>query len=209
MPVLPTSSLAAMFSLALLGASCSLTTDLSGLQKGAGGGSSSSAVCGDGIIQAGEECDDGSSNPHSECVDCIVQCNRTADVKDPKTFHCYWYDGITVANFDNAIAHCAGLRTNGTLATITSEEEFTFVEKTIAVKSETWIGAIMTTTGKYRWVTGEPWDFSKWQQFYPDDSKEFAICIALGNEGLHWLNTPCATERRVLCESSPLGKPAP
>lgn len=209
MPVLPTPSFAATLSLALLGASCSVTTDLSGLQRGAGGGSSSPAVCGDGIIQAGEECDDGNSHSSDGCADCVVECDGAGETKDPETLHCYWYDGATIAAFNKATARCADWRSNGTLATITTDPELSFIKYTIGVEINTWIGATVTTAGEYRWVTGEPWGVSDWQEHYPDDSNGFASCVALGDKNLQWVNTPCPTERIVLCESSPLGEPAP
>ena len=44
------------------------------------------AVCGDGIIQAGEECDPGISNMGSSCVSCSIQCAApTAGKQAPKT----------------------------------------------------------------------------------------------------------------------------
>lgn len=39
------------------------------------------AVCGDGIIQAGEECDPGTSNMGGSCVNCSVQCIAAAQGK--------------------------------------------------------------------------------------------------------------------------------
>jgi cysteine-rich repeat protein len=226
MPVPPTPPLAAMLSLALLGASCSLTTDLSGLQRGtsasggAGGGSpttttastaSGAPVCGDGFIQAGEECDDGNDNDHDECAGCVVQCDGEDEAKDPDTFHCYWYDdGFTTADFGDANSGCADWRSNGTLVTITTEEELFFLTVTNHTNPGAWIGATdMITSGKYLWVTGEPWEFSNWAPGYPDDMGGFASCISLGHQNLKWENTPCETSRDVICESSPVGKPAP
>ncbi len=230
MPILPTPSLAAMLSLALLGASCSLTTDLSGLQRGAGAGGgattttsatsttattastgSGPAACGDGVIQAGEECDDGNSASDDECAGCVVQCNGGDEAKDPKTFHCYWYDdGSTSEDFGDATAVCAKWRSNGTLVTITSADELFFLTVTNHKEPGAWIGATdMITSGEYQWVTGEPWGFTNWGPGYPNDSGGSNACVSLGHQNLKWENTPCGIPRDVICESSPLGKPAP
>ena len=219
MPALPTPLLAAMLSLALLGASCSLTTDLSGLQRGAGGGSPTTTAstasgapgCGDGVIQAGEECDDGNDNDSDECGNCVVRCNGTDEFKNPANSHCYWYDrGSTYENFGDAIDVCSGWRSNGTLVTITSEEEFIFLAITLHVDPDAWIGATdKVTSGEYRWVTGEPWDFAKWAPDHPNDMGGSEACVSLGHDNLKWVNTPCGIPRDVICESSPLGEPAP
>ncbi len=242
MLVRPTLAFAASLSLALLGAACSLTTDLSGLQQGAGGDSSAASstsaqsttttattttsavaatatststgsggpVCGDGVIQAGEECDDGNGATGDGCAACVVECGGKHEFKDPKTFHCYYYDDFSDDTFAEATAFCAGWRKNATLAAITSSEEAFFLTVTKGVESNTWIGATdLVKDNEYQWVTGEPWGgYTNWAPGYPMSSS-FLHCVNLGVQNLKWENCPCEITNITLCESSPAGKTAP
>lgn len=221
MPVLPTPSLAATLSLALLGASCSLTTDLSGLQQGTGAGvgggssttstsSSAPAECGDGFIQGEEECDDNNAVPGDGCASCVVECGGEGEVKSP-AFHCYKFYGIEVYDFGFATYTCANSwRKNAALVTVTSEAELDFLVSMHITQDGTWLGATdKNSTGKFQWVTGEPWDYDWWADGFPKDIGQQAHCSAFMPPLLRWQNTSCEEGKHLICELSPLGKPAP
>ena len=213
MPAPPTPFFAATLSLALLGASCSLTTDLSGLQQGPGGGGSGPAAapaeCGDGFIQGEEECDDENSDPRDGCANCVVECGNEGEVKSP-AFHCYKFHGGGEYNFEFARETCADWRKNGTLVTVTSGAELDFLILDHSTLPGTWIGATdVNSTGKFQWLTGEPWDLNFWFEGFPKDIGQPAHCAAFTSTDLKWQRAPCQDGRHLICEFSPPGKPAP
>lgn len=68
---------------------------------------------------------------------------------------------------------------NGYLATITSQEELAFITANLSYPADgkyhaDWIGGYRVSNSSdpnvgWNWVTGEPWDFTKWSGHQPDN----------------------------------------
>ena len=171
--------------------------------------SSGPAVCGDGIIQGKEECDDENSLSGDGCADCVVECGGEGEARSP-AFHCYKFQGSELFNSTDAKSTCAKWRENGTLVTVTSKDELDFLISENTTEPGTWIGATdVNSSGKFQWGTGEAWTLDFWAEGYPKDIGQSAHCAAFTSSDLKWQNTPCQDGKHVICESSPVGEPAP
>lgn len=58
----------------------------------------------------------------------------------------------------------------GHLATITSAKEQAFIEKLNADNNRLWIGGYRTEKNEWKWVTGETWKYTNWDEGEPNDS---------------------------------------
>ena len=171
---------------------------------GSGGGSDGGVVvasCGDGVVQAGEQCDDGAKNSDNPTVAaaCTTQCAARATcgsvsgslgaVVDPATGHCYvaWAGPI---NWASAQRDCQSR--GGTLAVIGSAAENTLVGG-IAGAGPVWIGLEVgwTPAESLRWVDGEPTTFTAFATGEPNDGGGGAPeeCGAYAKGG--WQDLPC------------------
>jgi cysteine-rich repeat protein len=158
-------------------------------------------VCGDGTIQAGEECDDGNGTPEDGCTTCVVDCIGT---KDPITFHCYQFMGMQ-ASWSSAETSCVGF--GGHLATITSQPEYDVVLGVAIQGGESaWIGASdAASEGDFVWTTGEPWVFEAWGPNEPDGGAS-QNCVLLWRDR-NWIfnDFDCGIPSSYVCEWDPAG----
>ncbi|MBX7098693.1 MAG: tandem-95 repeat protein, partial [Myxococcaceae bacterium] len=161
-------------------------------------------LCGDGIVDAPEPCDDGNKVDTDGCTNqCKVGplCDATAlggadrFVTDPATGTCY-------ASYDDdqttfAAAQTACIAAGGTLATITSASEQAFVSLVQNPAQNPWIGAqddANTTDTVFTWVTKEPWSYTHFATGQPDDDVGTGgngDCLHLMNPAGEWNDTNC------------------
>lgn len=93
----------------------------------------------------------------------------------------YYYIYEDVLTWEEAKKYCESK--GGHLVTITSKEEQEFIEKYINDKGygkvRFWIGATdKEKEGEWKWVTGEPFEYSNWGKKVPDnnlDNQDFAL----------------------------------
>jgi len=89
----------------------------------------------------------------------------------------HWYDLVNapMINWYEADTDSKNLQLEGKkghLVTITSEAENQFLIDTFGVElKDRWIGSYqvdgsMEPNGGWRWVTGEPWDYTNWDTFF-------------------------------------------
>jgi cysteine-rich repeat protein len=192
-----------------------------GGQGGTGGGASSSGTggtggtggdgggptCGDGIISAGEECDDQNVSDGDGCVACLVECSGPGELVDPTTHHCYRLHADT-KSWSVAGATCM---TEGfTLAAISSAPEQTLIEGYLVVNTNTWVGGNdLAAEGAFVWSNGEIFGFTNWDAGEPNDNNG-EDCMKLDGNSVpigKWDDNDCGISHRYLCERAPPGIP--
>ncbi|MBQ3571949.1 MAG: InlB B-repeat-containing protein [Clostridia bacterium] len=76
-----------------------------------------------------------------------------------------WFEGEVT--WEEAKAYCESL--GGHLATVTSAEEQKIIEQ---LDSRYWLGATdELTEGEWRWITGEPWEYTNWRVGEPNGAE--------------------------------------
>jgi cysteine-rich repeat protein len=147
------------------------STGSTGGAGGAGGqGGGPPAICGNGIIEPGEECDDQNAVAGDECESCKVMCKW---VKNDVNHHCYIPSDLNYS-WSSAKSNCAQ-HPGYYLVSITSQEEMEFVAALLP-SVEIWLGGIYQG-GAWTWVSGEPWGYAPWSTAQPDGDGQ---CVKLG-----------------------------
>lgn len=89
----------------------------------------------------------------------------------------HWYDIISTSlSWQNAKADAENqyfMGVQGHLATLTSEQENSFVIKNLPIYDQ-WIGGYQTSTdvepnGNWAWITGEEWSYTNWARGEPSN----------------------------------------
>ncbi len=157
------------------------------------------AICGDGIVQTGEECDDGNLDPNDGCDNCTLTCSM-GEIPNPQTHHCYLVMSVNASlSWDNAEAEC--IAHGGHLATITSTEELAFFGD--RVKDGAWIGG-RGDGMMFVWSNGEPWwSGAPWMAAQPTPSAD--QCVAIRSVSTVGVSTvfeahPCTDSLPYICE---------
>ena len=170
---------------------------------GAGGG----GTCGDGIVDPGEECDDGNTTPNDGCTNCKVDC-ELGGKKNPANHHCYHLFEMP-SNEGPAEMFCelwggqAGL---GHLVSINDASEQAFVESLGLGMNPAWIGGGDTpsTPGVYKWYDGTPFTYTHWATGEPN-GPGVEDCIYMHIDGT-WDDHACAfTWPSFICERRSAG----
>ncbi|MEJ7729980.1 MAG: lectin-like protein [Polyangiaceae bacterium] len=178
---------------------------------GAGGGR---PLCGNGFIEAGEECDDENAVTGDGCDDCAVECSAQGEIVDPTTFHCYLF-GPSLT-WQASVDACADW--GGHLAAVTDDDELAFVLS--QVTQQIWLGASeLAQEDVWVWVSGEPWAYAPWLTGEPNEGSGGAggglpydeDCLELFDEagaveGYGFADDGCAHEQPALCERWPAGQ---
>jgi cysteine-rich repeat protein len=180
-------------------------------------------VCGNGILEAGEQCDDAGHTGQDGCdADCKVVCSQFgAGATESEDHHCY--NGYDSADFEGSQAAC--LKRGGHLVTISSADENDLVRG--LVNNSKWIGGredvpeMSEGTGAYSWVTNEPFTFTNWAAGEPDQAKVrctltgpggiggpaqncYEHCVSMDGQGL-WSDARCNVADGYICEWDPAG----
>ncbi|MBQ4273992.1 MAG: hypothetical protein IJB94_03340 [Clostridia bacterium] len=106
---------------------------------------------------------------------------------------CSWFD---------AYAKCTDL--GGHLATITSEQEQTFITSylsTLGYSSRVWVGGYAIDKQWY-WITGEPFDYANFAKGQPEDGKIFEMFLHINynNSTNQWNDFKAQGKYAYLCE---------
>jgi cysteine-rich repeat protein len=184
---------------------------------GAAGTTPDSPVCGNGKLEAGEECDDAKHEGKDGCsAACKVVCADFGEgVEGSEDHHCY--AGYDEATFERAQAACEKL--GGHLVTIGSAAENELVSG--FVSSSKFIGAfedvelMSDAAAEYEWITGEALSYENWDSQQPDRAGErcatyannarcFEHCASMQGDGT-WSDQRCDVADGYVCEWEPAG----
>lgn len=171
-------------------------TTSSGPAGGAGGIGGGAPVCGNGITEIGEECDDANLAVSDGCVGCIA-CVGPGDFWDSKTWHCYRH--VTTGDKTWADARQACIDLGGDLAAISSDPERLLLDQKLSTAA--WIGGTDADTEcVFTWTNGEPWT-PMWNQGEPNGDGDCLVLYGYGTLG----DQPCGKTVDYICERVPSG----
>jgi hypothetical protein len=173
-------------------------------------------VCGNGILEAGEQCDDTGQDGCD--ASCKVVCSQYgAGTVESEDYHCY--AGYNQADFTGAQQDC--VKRGAHLATISSAAENKIVRG--LVDNSKWLGGYedvpLTSAGSgtYIWLGGDPVSFDNWGPHEPDAAGAhcaggaggpnalcYEHCISILGDGT-WANHRCDMVDGYICEWEPAG----
>jgi cysteine-rich repeat protein len=178
------------------------TGSLSATTGGAGG---APASCGNGVLEPGEECDDGNALVDDGCTQCSIDCDEPGAFKAPESAHCYWVLPKPMSFFESSVK-CQ--YQGGYLASVTSSSELALIDSA-GVNRPVWLGAsALAPNGTFRWLDGEPWVFAPWSGSKPEVTGK-DLCVVVTGEPLTFEANECALARKGLCERGPVVAPSP
>src|SRR5262245_47255435 len=148
------------FAAALILAGCGdRFVDETGAGGGGGTGGTGEPVCGNSVVEEGEECDDGNSLLDDGCdAGCAFDCRGLGERQDAVGGHCYrkiekprtWLD---------AREKCQELRGGFDLAALSTQPEF--AELTMLFAGDYWLGGSdLEVEGIFKWANGELWVYT-------------------------------------------------
>ncbi|MDF3066412.1 MAG: hypothetical protein K0R38_2013 [Polyangiaceae bacterium] len=172
-------------------------------------------VCGNGIIETGEQCDDAGQAGMDGCEKCQVNCMHFgAGAVKSDDHHCY--RGYDEETFEGAVAACK--ERGAHLVTITSAAENEVVSD--LVNSSKFIGGwedlglMEEGQGDYGWITGEALSYTNWAQGEPDqdnfscsgwgNQRCYEHCLIMNGQGT-WEDHRCDQPDGYACEWEPAG----
>jgi cysteine-rich repeat protein len=176
--------------------------DFGNFPGASGDGGIVATSCGDGIIEAGEQCDDGPGNsdaPASSTAACTSACQLRAACGDltgalgaaidPQSGHCYvaWPGPL---NWESARGDCQSR--GGDLASLTSMGEDALVKSIAGGTIRYWLGLYSppSAPAAFHWVTGEALGYSAFAPGQPDNLGGDEWCIVY-DPLTGWRDVPC------------------
>jgi len=171
-------------------------------------------VCGNGVLEPGEQCDDAGNTGNGCDSDCKVVCTQHGQgVLESEDHHCY--AGYNQADFEGSQQAC--VKRGAHLASVSSAAENKLVRQ--LVSNSKWLGASEAASemspgkGDYAWLTGEPVDYTNWAPQEPNRAPShcqssnalcYAHCAVMLGDGT-WAAQRCDMVDGYVCEWEPAG----
>jgi hypothetical protein len=176
----------------------------------------SGGTCGDGLIQAGEECDGGPTGAPG-CKDCRVVCSCTSSAcatldvvafVNPADHHCYLSRADKV-QWTPSLAFCN--ENQMLLAAPTSLAEIQFITWHLQDNvARSWIGASdYAVEGEFEWLDPEEEWTSEHDALFISGQPGPYDYVSLDRAYQGFMVQLMGTPNSALCERRPPGKPAP
>jgi cysteine-rich repeat protein len=166
------------------------------------------AACGNGMLEQGEECDDGNDKNGDGCnTVCEVECAGAGRTKHPETHHCYEL-GTTPKSWSDAETACVARGPGWHLAALRAQAEAAFAN-VLLPSADVWVGGNdLAVEGVFVWTNGEPWYDGLWNPGEPNNAASGEDCVeATPEPGYARLNdTTCGSAQIFLCELTPAGR---
>jgi cysteine-rich repeat protein len=164
--------------------------------------SSARSVCGNGVREGHEECDDGNTAAGDGCeATCKLTCGAGTGADrstvDPVSGHCFVaYDGVQ-HSYQEAAALCSGF--GGHLASLASASEDAAAFAAVRAGDRPFLGGDdIAIEGAFSWTTGEPFGYTHFATGKPDGAGH-ADCLEYLADGT-WSDAACASTTGALCE---------
>lgn len=156
--------------------------------------------CGDGVVTGFEQCDDPAS---PTCFGCL-SCTGNNELIGPISKHCYLL--LPSAQKSWAGARSACIAWGGDLAALSSQAEFDFIAKKLAMKVVWTGGNALAKTCSYSFSNGEPWRAS-WLSGEPNEmnGQGCVTMSSLSSGGGVMADAACGQALGYICERSPAG----
>jgi cysteine-rich repeat protein len=166
------------------------------------------AVCGNGIIEGDEICDDGNRRNGDGCsAHCdSMECFGDLTYEDQRTHHCYRrfiriYDDIVPR--DDAALRCFEWG-RGYLARLETAAEREAIQSTVMTRGYSWIG-LRSFGGDWRWdgatTSAEPASLA----WLPQNPTTNGPCVEWNASPPGFRNVSCSLRRDFVCEREPIG----
>jgi hypothetical protein len=189
-------------------ASASVSTVGSNSTTGPGGGGAGGDDCGNGVIDVGEQCDDGLENDDRLCERCEVVCGEVPDGDgyaqffDASSNHCYV---VFKANktLPEAEAYCfTGWKANSYLASIENSQEQALVQPHLV--ADGYLGGDdLDLDDTWRWSNGDVFTYTNWEVPNEPGMKHHCLVMQEG-DGLWDAHDDCQKQgRHFVCEWEP------
>ena len=162
--------------------------------------------CGDGSLDAGEDCDDGNRTNDDGCQsDCTLVCGAgvvddilaVRALFDPLTGRCLAAFSTSFTRSE-AEAHCQARF--GHLVAISSAEENDAVA-TVSGSVDMWIGySDSSEEGLFVWSSHEGHHFEAWNPGEPNDTGGSEDCVEIRGDNDLWNDISCDSTQGFVCE---------
>lgn len=161
-------------------------------------------VCGDGVIDPGEVCDDGAKADGDGCsADCkSVECAGARTWEDPTTHHCY-FRSTDVVSRASAASKCAAWGGHLARFEAAAERNGPYAAVLGDVGGRIWIG-LSRVDGSWTWDDGTAATPSElpWSSGEPSGD---GSCVEWQKDGNDYNDLGCGNDRDFVCERAPKG----
>lgn len=163
-------------------------------------GDAHAPLCGDGLIEGDEQCDDGNETAGDGCEACEVRCGPAPEVLEVDTGHCYRFGSAAEAKtWDTARTACEAW--GGELVAVTNINELSALQNRLQM--DAWVGArIDPATGTFKWTNGERFEANPWTEPLAEGEGD---CAAFASDTLVLARFPCDAALGYVCERAPAG----